>query len=851
MLIAISAGWSGGPSLRAEQSLNASALNVVPLRSTPTPATPTTAELQSLAEVLSTGNPSVVIDNVTLHGDPRSVGTFSGGAPTIGIATGIILSSGRVIDVLGPNTSDSTSTSFATPGDRDLQTLTPAFPTFDATVLAFDVTPTADHVTFKYVFTSDEYNEYSNRVFNNVFGFFINGVNYALLPDGLTPVSINNVNGGNPSECLDEIDNDGDGVTDGADSDCFTAGDNIVGERAMNPQFFINNDCSDPDGSEIPCIINIAADGLTTVLTLRAPVNPGVANHIRLGVADAGDSVLDSWVFIEAGSFATTAPELCNLDGSPNGINEDGDEFTDEGCRVEGVAINGGNGIFEPGAGGNTETYLLDFDPFGPAVTDATLAITENQVVTAHAVRVFGVLRDPRDIKSRLAVPPFGVTTNCVPIKTTDDSPEMCAEYVVTDAGGLTAPLEGVNYAGPITWVNAFNTSQRFLFGEWGMAHDPSDVAGATFTEDILQSITIDPNEDPIGVSVSDNFSSVIMVFTPDVIVEATRDDALTPPVGTTVDYTPMFTPDAQPVICSPASGTRFSLGINAVSCNATYNAVSASGGFVITVVDTTAPTLAAPLPADQTLEAGAGGVAVAMFTVPEATDEIDTAVAVTCSPAPGTSFPLGSTVVTCTAADDFNNVATHSFTITVGDSVPPVFAAPNPDITVRATSAGGALVTFPTPLASDSLDSAVDVACVAPSGSTFPIGRTTVVCTAVDDSGNTSTTSFRVNVLCCNVTLSINPATARGGQTVSLTATARNFSPVWQRVDLHFDLTSPYSSTIAAVPLWLPPNKSYSITVPFKIPRRAPLGVYTLVLKTSITGVGTMQTHATLTIVP
>jgi hypothetical protein len=100
-------------------------------------------------------------------------------------------------------------------------------------------------------------------------------------------------------------------------------------------------------------------------------------------------------------------------------------------------------------------------------------------------------------------------------------------------------------------------------------------------------------------------------------------------------------------------------------------------------------------------------------------------------------------------------------------------------------------------------------------------------------------------------VTLSINPATARAGQTVWLTATARNFSPVWQPVELRFNLTSPFSSTIATVPLWVPPNKSYSVTVPFKIPRRAPLGVYTLVLETSIAGVGTMQTQATLTIVP
>jgi hypothetical protein len=118
-------------------------------------------------------------------------------------------------------------------------------------------------------------------------------------------------------------------------------------------------------------------------------------------------------------------------------------------------------------------------------------------------------------------------------------------------------------------------------------------------------------------------------------------------------------------VICSPVSGTRFALGINPVACSATYNAVSASGGFVITVVDTTAPALADP-PPDQTVLTNNPLGAVATYAAPTATDTVDASVAVVCSPASGSTFPVGPTDVTCVATDDFNNAAIHVFTVTV-----------------------------------------------------------------------------------------------------------------------------------------------------------------------------------------
>jgi len=264
--------------------------------------------------------PGITVSNVTYTGANVAAGEFAGGTGIIGFESGIILSSGDIASVVGPNALDNTTTDNGTDGDLDLDSLLPEDQeTFDAAVLEFDFEISGgDAVTFRYVFTSEEYNEYTNSPFNNVFGFFVNGVNYALLPDGLTVVSINNVNGGHPDTCIDGVDNDLDGLIDGADPDCTTPLDNIVGEDNSNSGFYINNDRDDPDGGppRPPCPINIEADGLTVVLTLTAPVIPDEPNHIKLAIADAGDSILDSWVFIEAGSF-TIATAQVDIDIKP------------------------------------------------------------------------------------------------------------------------------------------------------------------------------------------------------------------------------------------------------------------------------------------------------------------------------------------------------------------------------------------------------------------------------------------------------------------------------------------------------------------------------------------------------
>jgi len=214
----------------------------------------------------------ITISNVTYTGAEVAAGRFSGGTGIIGFESGIILSSGDVANVVGPNVEDDITTVNGTAGDADLDALS-GFTTYDAAVLEFDFVPETGSVIFRYVFASDEYNEYVHTQFNDVFAFLINDVNCALV-DG-DPVSINTINNGNP----------------------------FGSTPAENPALYINNDLDDEGGA-----IDTEMDGLTVVLTCQASVTAGETNRIKLAIADASDSILDAAVFLEAGSFVPVTP---------------------------------------------------------------------------------------------------------------------------------------------------------------------------------------------------------------------------------------------------------------------------------------------------------------------------------------------------------------------------------------------------------------------------------------------------------------------------------------------------------------------------------------------------------------
>jgi hypothetical protein len=105
----------------------------------------------------------------------------------------------------------------------------------------------------------------------------------------------------------------------------------------------------------------------------------------------------------------------------------------------------------------------------------------------------------------------------------------------------------------------------------------------------------------------------------------------------------------------------------------------------------------------------------------------------IVCNPRTGSTFPIGVTTVTCSANDPHGNTSTTTFPITVlGTSGPVLLNVPG-DMTLDATNAAGIVVNYTLPTSKDLIDGDRPVSCSPASGSTFPVGTTTVDCTSTD----------------------------------------------------------------------------------------------------------------------
>ncbi len=233
--------------------------------------------------LLGTG---VTVSNVTYNGSANSRGSFTcAGACNLGVGNGVFLTTGNTNSPFAP-ASFHHSNGMNTPGDPNLDAIVSPLLTEDAAVLEFDFWVAADSVQFNYVFGSEEYNDYVNTPFNDVFGFFISGPgivgqkNIALVPNTTTPVAINNVNNGGPFG----------GVSAGPCNNCAYFVDNIGG------------------GS-------VFLDAFTTVLTAKSAVYPCETYHIKLAIADVNDGIFDSGVFLEANSFSSLGQIAIFADG--------------------------------------------------------------------------------------------------------------------------------------------------------------------------------------------------------------------------------------------------------------------------------------------------------------------------------------------------------------------------------------------------------------------------------------------------------------------------------------------------------------------------------------------------------
>jgi hypothetical protein len=208
-----------------------------------------------------------------------------------------------------------------------------------------------------------------------------------------------------------------------------------------------------------------------------------------------------------------------------------------------------------------------------------------------------------------------------------------------------------------------------------------------------------------------------------------------------------------------PAGGI-FPLGATVITYTATDGVQSASCMQTVTVVDLEDPVVMCP--ADFSVNTDPGMCsAMVTFNTP-ATDNCTMGMATaTATPASGSVFPLGATMVTVTVVDAAGNTgAGCSFMVTVVDNQGPVFTGCSNITTSADPGLCSAMVNFAAPVATDACVGVVPVTQSGlPSGSPFPVGMSTVVYTATDGV-NSQSCSFTVTVTDNeNPVLSVCPA--------------------------------------------------------------------------------------------
>ena len=255
-----------------------------------------TNNASSLAQKLS--GPGVTVSNATVQCENQQSGIFTVVTSNLGLDSGIVLTTGRAGTTLpfyGVNGNEYNLANFnhGNGGDPDLTVLA-GTTTHDRCILEFDFKANGDTVYFQYLFGSEEYPAYNCANYNDVFGFFISGpgyatpLNLALIPGTNIPVSINSINNG-----------------------VISAGGNIANCTSMGP------------GSPFTSMYNTNVNGTTTtysgftdLLTSKASILPCSTYHLKLAIADGFDNIIDSGVFLKAGSLTSNTFELETLTDS-------------------------------------------------------------------------------------------------------------------------------------------------------------------------------------------------------------------------------------------------------------------------------------------------------------------------------------------------------------------------------------------------------------------------------------------------------------------------------------------------------------------------------------------------------
>ena len=255
---------------------------------------------EGLVKKILIGN-GVLVGPVTYKGPKHALAHFTDPGFNVHLEEGILLTTGNAFYAKGPNRVPDRGWASGTAGDSDLDRLSNG-ETHDAAILEFDFVTNSEYLSFNFTFGSEEYLEYVNSKYNDVFGFFIDGpgldhVNLAVLPGTGESITVNNINHKKNRKFYHDN-----------------------GFQNTSHPFIWDNRKKKPVRNKRygkipkPSTYDVQFDGFTRVLEARCMVVPNEVYHIKLAIADVSDYILDSGVFLEAGSFRSFGNQFVALD---------------------------------------------------------------------------------------------------------------------------------------------------------------------------------------------------------------------------------------------------------------------------------------------------------------------------------------------------------------------------------------------------------------------------------------------------------------------------------------------------------------------------------------------------------
>jgi hypothetical protein len=542
----------------------------------------------------------VTVSNVTYTGANRAAGTFSSTSNIVGFNSGIVLSTGGVRNVIGPNCDSGVTIENYYPGDSDLNTLLNEGSdtnnvTNDAAVLEFDFVPTSSTVSFQYVFSSDEYNEYVFD-FNDVFGFFLNGNNIALIPNSTTPVSINTVNNGNSTGSPDN--------------------------PPVNPQDFVNNDVQYVNGT---APLDTEMDGLTVVFSATATVTPNTTNHIKLAIGDAIDYDVDSNVFIKAGSFSSTdltlTPTTQNFGSVAVGSSSEPVTFTLTNIGTAAIDLsniatsagftetnNCGDGLNPAGNDGSSCTIQVSFSPTTSGAATGTLTVSYNAAGNENTLTITSSLTGTgTGAVGTITVAPTSLSFGTQVVSTTSAAQAI----TVTNTGTTSVTISSVTAPAGFAQTNNCTTLAASATCSINVTFTPT--AAQTYTGNVTITDTASGSPQLVAVSGTGVTSQVIISIPSGGSNTATSVPGGTAYFGLILTPAPGFTGTVQ-LSCTTSSPT--------VTCTPIPSTITLTGNgstevaFGIQTYCKGTTTNTGSLPALPTIPRGPGGIAFAIVAL-------------------------------------------------------------------------------------------------------------------------------------------------------------------------------------------------------------------------------------------